>query len=1050
MTKKLRMTFMVGLGALLITLLCFAFLLCVPVSVKAEELNDNYDTTGITASYGLYSNGTQFLEDKETISRHTYISRISSDQLNMMKQDVLVQDAGSTKLKSKGMFYIMRTKSGNCVNSLDTYRDKYIVGVSGGQNFTGNTFSEFMSLYGEEIEYAMITYDFEDGEYKFETNSDLVFGRYFSMPDGASYLEAFFDITDENVNETFYYRSFFVRRMTFTFSQQGVKFDYKTDVSITGLSNTVKINEADNIREQLKDYTFEDDELLRYYNKLLGLYKGVAENVAGLEEEVLATINLHYKVYNSDTGSIENETFVMNYNHLYRNSPKLLAREIARNLVGFPTSADTLLQSEALPYFDVVCTEKVVYKDEESGYVLKGLSNEETRLAAKGIKFVDDFEDNDNVVDFYVEYEDFDHSDFYINLTNNDISNTKSLKVSSGQFEIKNGKGYLTFDFNRIERQANTAFGWLFDIGLSLEKSSFFTVKYADKTVSYTKISSGREVPLYRYTMENGGLVVEVDGDEKLTVIYDLKPAETDGDSVFMDYTSTPKYDLANLNIEIEAEILEDYKVIFEYRYLKIYLKNNEIVKTIITEQSSEPIYYSTAREFLDYESVIENFTEVVDALNLPFEFATIVGAKEYDGGLSEIIDPDTKEYYKIYGIALTYEYTPVFRIVQHLPDEDKVRFLSVNGFNSEYYGYDFVDEIPDGYRVKSISATDNKFLTSQFSGSWEFSKFYINTRISTDEALVIDVSVNYSDTYSLIVNYLKKYNDTPFGTYQNYNFTLPVKGYSSYKEISKTLDGDVITLKIPQLKSFTASTLVSVLGFDIDSLNAGVRNIANENGATSTKLTVNYNGRTVKQSYPNEDGISSITIPLTSFGSWCDKLGVNWDITYLNTQGANRGGSIYFDKSDEVNPNDLYGYFTLASFSSKSSWKKITDVELESGFTMYTYFVSCYTGKDLGTIRDLLGVSFFGDSVEVSKDKDYATFFTFMDTNVVGDGFVSVDGVVDITSSRIWFGSSGSGCSFGMLSCDNVGNTLFTVLAVLLGLVVIAVAVKIFRWAKR
>lgn len=1031
MTKKLRTKMIAGLGALFLMLLCFAFLFFSTKPARAEALTDNPNTTGITANYTLYNNGIISYKE-QTLSRHTYITEISAEQMNQIKSDVQVDAPVGFKTMSRGMMYVIRSKNENCVKSLDTYRDQYIAGIASGGNYTGNTLDKFMDVYGEEIEYAIFTYDPETLEFVTETNSDLVFAQYREhQNDGSMYFETFFDITQNNVNDTFYYRSFFARRSTTKLQTGGLVPITTSDESITGLSNIIIENEAKEIKEIIAGQNYTDDFYFEFYNKLLGIY-----------HEAPATINLNYKVYNEAEMSIVDKTLTIPFNSLYRNSPEILAKQLAKNLEGFPVNAISILQTEALPYFDVSYAENVEYKDEESGYTLQGISNEETRLVAKGIEFIDDFEDNDNSVDFNVIYDDFDHSHFYINLTNNEIENNLWLKINSGLFEIKGKKGYLTFDFNRIERQARTVCGWLFELGLN-NADNFFTLKYGEETLSpYVTTVDGKI--LHRYTMEKGGLVVEILENEKLTVIYDLKEAEDVGNSLITEYTPFPKYDLFNLNIEVEAEIVPDEKVVFEYRYINMYLQDNKIVKEMTTVQATDPIWYSVARDFQDYNSLITNFPSVKNSINLPFDHAKISGAKEYTAGTSDKVNPETGENYKIYGVELLYTFTPVFRIRQMLPSgEETVRFLTANRMDSTYFGIDFIDEIPDGYRVSSIASMDNNTLSLSFADSWEKSKFNVNTRI--DDEVVIDVVVNYSDTYNIELSYLQKYKNTPFGTYQKYAFELPVKDYSSYETLKKTLDSEEITLEVPKLKYINATTLEAILGFRIDSLNAGVKTITTENGPYKTTMHVSYNGRKVTQYYP-DGGENVKTIPLTSFGDWCDALGIKWDILYLNTATANHGASTYFERADEVNPYDLYGFFTIASFSQKSLWKNITDVKLDSTYTVYTYFIQRYSGTDLGVIRDIMGAPIYGDDVEITKDKDYGTFFTFIDTNIAGNGFVSVDGVEKLQDPLIWFGESGGGCGCGMFSCENIGNLIYYVLIAIGALLVLFIVMKLFR----
>ena len=1026
MTKTKKLT--IGLGAFIIMLLSLLFFFF-PVNMttaKAEEQeSEGIESIKYTTSIPLYSDGIrESEEDGVRYSVYTSSYVMDSFQYQQMLKEVV---ADAREPMPAGTLYFCRTTDYEIYIQMKNYQEEYIKTISNGRDFGGNTTISFLDSFSTKIEYAKGYYNNYAGTFSWKTNSSNVKGRYeeWDWSGYQQYTPTFivsFKETSETVNTTYYYFSFYSRHDLYYDSLHDYTYD---DESITAYSNCIEQNTGDWMRSlllEIPSFPYAGEENLKIYYEMLGQY---------YEED--AQVKLNYKVFDKNEMAIVDKTLIMPFSSLYRNSPNVLSKELAKQLEGF--EYDTILTKEVLPYFDVDLRELTTYVD-ENGRQFAIISNDMTSLVAEGIEFVDDFTDNNNVVEFNVKYDDFDHSDFYIKLTNNDITNYLELKVNSSDFKIEDNKGVITFDFNLIENQSMVLLNWLFELGIKAEGNSF-RVTYQGFEANYERTFDSELREIHTYTVADGGIKVVITDDVNLQVIYELEE-----DSVY------PKYDLFNLGIEIEANIIEDYYVFLEYKYKSFTLKNDEIVVKEVTMQDTTPMLYSSARMFQNVDNLRQYYPEVLTANSLPFEYATLSGVREYDGGNSDVLIEGTNEYYRIYGVEVLYTYNPVFMVVEELPDGNVVRYFNVNKLNSLYTGLDFVENIPSGYCISNIFCeTPNVVEISIPSYSvenptWLDASFYLNVRI--DDQVIIKIIVQYSDTFDCVLNYLKKYKETPFGTYQSLTCQIPVS-YGKTKSYVKTNSaGTQITLKAPYLASLTKASVESAVGVKIDTLNASVKNIETIWNGSYTRLNVKYSGRTVTQHLP--DGSSIIkSIPLTSFGDWCSELGTNWDIMYLNSASGVSGETKYFANADEVYPDDLYGFFSVAAFNKSSSpWRKITDMKLDSDYAVMTYYVDSFHGAELKDISNVLVTDMYGETLDTAKD--YVTFFSFINTNYAKDGFVSVDGVVDIRKVPE---DSGCGCN-GANILDNIGTIILVLVIALAVAIILAVVIKLIKWAKK
>ncbi len=281
----------------------------------------------------------------------------------------------------------------------------------------------------------------------------------------------------------------------------------------------------------------------------------------------------------------------------------------------------------------------------------------------------------------------------------------------------------------------------------------------------------------------------------------------------------------------------------------------------------------------------------------------------------------------------------------------EKSGYKALSDTSLIYYGTQVVDEIPDGYRVKSITSSHSDLrITPNAKSPDDYTKTKLQVLIDTNTRTVLPISVEYTDKWYVVVEYLQEYADLRIRTGQS---TTPCFAQAM------TYEGEVRVADYADIYALTAENVRVILGADkIDIMGL----------ATVDTVTVTYDKistYTVQLSYTyamlkatNYDGESKeIKIPLSSYADWCDGLGQEWSILWLNTSGRR-----YFQYSNDVAREDLYGFFSVAVFdhhvSDLNYWFRETE---GSGFvSVYesTEVKGSWLYKNLSRIRDKLIVA--------------------------------------------------------------------------------------------
>lgn len=542
-----------------------------------------------------------------------------------------------------------------------------------------------------------------------------------------------------------------------------------------------------------------------------------------------------------------------------------------------------------------------------------------------------------------VKYNDFQYKDLSLRVTNNDPANNLTIDYYTAEAVAGATSTTLTFRFADIEEQLHNSCNWLFDFG---KENIRITGKPEGVTTQLTE------------------------------------------EALIVTFPNAKENELVNLSLIGVAEIIEDIEYTLTYEYAKLLLSGTEIIETVktsapITKMYSEIVTCNFTNFMTDYGEIVN------EAINPDF-----LGGTEY------YIPVSIQKEYSAYDaethtckITVEYSYNTLFGITNNY--DDGITFKALNHSSLNYTGGDFVDSIPNGYRVESLTTEaaykDKLTITN--------AENYLDTRVqvktSTTAKEVLPIVINYTDSWNLTINYLENYADQRIQ-----NGEKDAKPCFAEK---KVFSGAIKVKDYADIYNLTAEDVKEILGLEsLDILGlATVEEIAvTFDGVSTYTVDLSYSHAALKQ-IDYDGNTLEIKIPLTSYAEWCKQYGQDWSILFLNTPERK-----YFKYSNDVSRENLYGFFSVAVFKEQVSdlnyWFKnntgdgcmtIFEGKEVSGAGVYKFFDNLTDKGILMSALGYIGMSF----CEIVDDDNamYYSYFFYLD-GTSDDAYLATNGADD------------------------------------------------------
>lgn len=583
----------------------------------------------------------------------------------------------------------------------------------------------------------------------------------------------------------------------------------------------------------------------------------------------------------------------------------------------------------------------VVYTSDywQDGYVYK--TQERIILQARDFEYT--YNEGSQTGTLEVIYNDFQYKDLSLRITNNDPANNLTLDYYTADAVVGETTTTLTYNFADIEEQLHNSCNWLFDFG--------------KENIRITGTAEGVTTKL------------------------------TDT-ALIVTFPNSKEKELVNLSLIGVAEIIEDIEYTLTYEYAGLLLSGTEIIETVktsspITKMYSEIVTCNFTNFMTDYGEIVN------EAINPDF-----LGGAEY------YIPVSIQKEYSAYDaekhtckITVEYSYNTLFGITNNY--DESIIFKALNHSSLNYTGGDFVDSIPDGYRVESLTTEaaykDKLTITN--------AENYLDTRVqvktSTTAKEVLPIVINYTDSWNLTINYLENYADQRIQ-----NGEKDAKPCFAEK---KVFSGAIKVKDYADIYNLTAEDVKEILGLEsLDILGlATVEEIAVKfDGVSTYTVDLSYSHAALKQ-IDYDGNTLEIKIPLTSYAEWCKQYGQDWSILFLNTPERK-----YFKYSNDVSRENLYGFFSVAVFKEQVSdlnyWFKnntgdgcmtIFEGKEVSGAGVYKFFDNLTEKGILMSALGYIGMSF----CEIVDDDNamYYSYFFYLD-GTSDDTYLATNGADD------------------------------------------------------
>lgn len=364
---------------------------------------------------------------------------------------------------------------------------------------------------------------------------------------------------------------------------------------------------------------------------------------------------------------------------------------------------------------------------------------------------------------------------------------------------------------------------------------------------------------------------------------------EKTADMVRLAFKTENEGDLKNVSILINAEIVPDRDISLNINYTKLSYENG-----VISEEEMTATYPSI--KLSKYRKISQWIT-----------FAQ----SEYMQMVSDAVQLDVlngQPYFipsNVYGtnvdddhfvLHVEYEYKALLQVFKE--DADPY-FISCTKNNASYT-YEDLRLAPesDDWRLSSLT-TDGTAVTIKLDEA-AAQKATVTINFLSSEKRIVPIYATYSDEWNLVIEYMQNYKNTPFVEKKVTKATIKLADY----DVNDLTSDDVAEiLKTENVEMH--KTLVNISKPD-KKVNAELTDTSTYTAKVTYGVAalhqIDYNGK-----------ITELKVPLTSYTDWCSSFGQDWTILYLN-----RPGDMFFQYSNEVAREDLYGFFSVAVFEER------------------------------------------------------------------------------------------------------------------------------------
>ena len=364
--------------------------------------------------------------------------------------------------------------------------------------------------------------------------------------------------------------------------------------------------------------------------------------------------------------------------------------------------------------------------------------------------------------------------------------------------------------------------------------------------------------------------------------------------------------ELKNLSITLNAEVVSNHELTMNVNYTQLLFDGNTIIDETVTDTYKiwwkdfvllnswgtfqETVYYTLVKNAL-------NVSELGDEIY--FISDNVVSECVYPG--VRVWDEETKDYIYTsmpeYNLNVHYSYNTLFAVKDSV--SGAVHFIDCTLNTLEYKFEDLKLTPPDGYRLAALES-DDSLVDVDFAED-DAENASVKLKVNSKQKLIIPITATYSDKWYLDIVYLKPYKNTPFAVKTTETFEV---GVNDYEDIENMKKADILAL----------------LGRD----SMVVGNIADADAFAHAELTssstytctVTYGVASWRQVDYEGKG-NELRIPLSSYADWCASFGEDWTIMYLNKVNEDK---VYFEYTNEVEREDLYGFFSIAIFDRQVS----------------------------------------------------------------------------------------------------------------------------------
>lgn len=360
-------------------------------------------------------------------------------------------------------------------------------------------------------------------------------------------------------------------------------------------------------------------------------------------------------------------------------------------------------------------------------------------------------------------------------------------------------------------------------------------------------------------------------------------------DMVRLAFKTENEGDLKNVSILINAEIVPDRDISLNINYTKLSYENG-----VISEEEMTATYPSI--KLSKYRKISQWIT-----------FAQ----SEYIQMVSDAVQLDVlngQPYFipsNVYGTNLDddrfvlhveYEYKALLQVFKE--DADPY-FISCTKNNASYT-YEDLRLAPESndWRLSSLTS-DGTAVTIKLDEATA-QKATVTINFLSSEKRIVPIYATYSDEWNLVIEYMQNYKNTPFVEKKVTKATIKLADY----DVNDLTSDDVAEiLKTENVEMH--KTLVNISKPD-KKVNAELTDTSTYTAKVTYGVAalhqIDYNGK-----------ITELKVPLTSYTDWCSSFGQDWTILYLN-----RPGNMFFQYSNEVAREDLYGFFSVAVFEER------------------------------------------------------------------------------------------------------------------------------------